>query len=79
MNRSHSVSFDEGLLIIGTKYAIGTNDGKEFRKVTYQGTKLMNGKPMMIFTTEENLQLSVNPSFHTYVMQEVDADYEVIT
>ena len=79
MRQSHSISFDEGLLTIGTKYGIGTNDGKEFSKVVYQGPKLMNGKPMMIFRTEENLQLSVNPSFHTYTIEEIDADYEVVT
>ena len=27
-------------------YTIGTNDGKEFRRVVYKGTKLLNGKPM---------------------------------
>ena len=51
-------------------YTIGTNDGKEFRRVVYKGTKLLNGKPMMVFKTEENTSLTVNPSFHTFTIEE---------
>ena len=35
-------------------YTVGTNDGKEFRRVVYKGTKLLNGKSMMVFKTEDN-------------------------
>ena len=52
-------------------YTIGTNDGKEFRRVLYRGTKLLNGKPMMVFVTEDNEQLTVNPSFHTFTLEEL--------
>ena len=52
-------------------YTIGTNDGKEFRRVVYKGTKLLNGKPMMVFRTEENTSLTVNPSFHTFTIEEL--------
>jgi len=72
--RSRSINFDEGLLQEGKVYAVGTNDGKEFRRVVYGGTRLMNGKPMMIFKTEDNLQLSVNPSFHTYTLEEIQTE-----
>ena len=51
-------------------YTIGTNDGKEFRRVVYKGTKLLNGKPMMVFKTEDNSRLTVNPSFHTFTIEE---------
>jgi len=63
-----SVSFDEGILEENMKYSIGTNDGKEFRRVVYKGTKLLNGKPMMVFKTEDEEDLSINPSFHTYTL-----------
>ena len=63
-----SISFDEGLLKEDLKYSIGTNDGKEFRRVVYKGTKLLNGKPMMVFKTEDEEDLSINPSFHTYTL-----------
>ena len=66
-----SISYDEGLLKKDRCYSIGTNDGKEFRRVVYKGTKLLNGKPMMIFKTEENTQLEVNPSFHTFTIEEL--------
>ena len=49
----------------------GTNDGKEFRRVVYKGTKLLNGKPMMVFTTEDNSRLTINPSFHTFTLEEI--------
>ena len=65
-----SISYDENLLKIGECYSIGTNDGKEFRRVVYKGTKLLNGKPMMVFKTEDNIKLTVNPSFHTYTIEE---------
>ena len=63
-----SIAYDEGLLNEDIKYTVGTNDGKEFRKVLYKGTKLLNGKPMMVFKTEDNETLTVNPSFHTYTL-----------
>jgi|TARA_Y100000034_G_scaffold131538_1_gene192484 hypothetical protein len=63
-----SISYDEGILNEDSKYTVGTNDGKEFRKVLYKGTKLLNGKPMMVFETEDNETLTVNPSFHTYTL-----------
>jgi hypothetical protein len=51
-------------------YTIGTNDGKEFRRVVYKGTKLLNGKSMMVFRTEDNSKLTINPSFHTFTIEE---------
>ncbi len=64
-------SYDDGILKEEECYTIGTNDGKEFRRVVYKGTKLLNGKPMMVFRTEENTQLEVNPSFHTFTLEEL--------
>ena len=63
-----SISYDDGLLKENSLYSIGTNDGKEFRKVVYKGTKLLNGKPMMVFETIDNERLTVNPSFHTFTI-----------
>jgi|TARA_Y100000034_G_scaffold69568_1_gene83998 hypothetical protein len=63
-------SYDEGLLHENCLYTIGTNDGKEFRMVTYKGTKLFNGKPMLVFETESKSRLTVNPSFHTFTLEE---------
>ena len=63
-----SVSYDDGLLKDEKIYTIGTNDGKEFRNVVYKGTKLLNGKPMIVFKTVDNEMLTVNPSFHTFTL-----------
>ena len=63
-------SYDDNLLSEEECYTVGTNDGKEFRRVVYKGTKLLNGRPMMVFKTEENQSLTVNPSFHTFTIEE---------
>ena len=65
-------SYDDGLLHEGKTYSVGTNDGKEFRSVIYKGTKLLNGKPMMVFKTAgiSKEQLTINPSFHTFTITE---------
>ena len=63
-------SYDESLLIQGSQYTIGTNDGKEFKKVSFVGLKQLNGKPMMVFKTNENKQVSINPSFHSFIIEE---------
>ena len=36
-------SYDEELLIQGSQYTIGTNDGKEFKKVVFVGLRQLNG------------------------------------
>ena len=63
-------SYDDGLLEEYKTYSVGTNDGKEFRSVVYKGTKLLNGKPMMVFETSgiSKEQLTINPSFHTFTI-----------
>ena len=63
-------SYDDGLLEEEKTYSIGTNDGKEFRSVIFKGTKLLNGKPMMVFETVDKQRLTVNPSFHTFTITE---------
>ncbi len=64
-------SYDESLLIQGSQYTIGTNDGKEFKKVSFVGLKQLNGKPMMVFKTEYDNQVSVNPSYYTFTLEEI--------
>ena len=68
--RDLNQSYDDGLLQENKTYTIGTNDGKEFRSVIYKGTKLFNGKPMMVFKTNgiSKEQLTINPSFHTFTI-----------
>jgi len=69
-NLSNNYGEIHSLLTQEECYTIGTNDGKEFRRVVYKGTKLLNGKPMMVFKTEDNSRLTVNPSFHTFTIEE---------
>ena len=65
----HNSSYDEGLLIQGSQYTIGTNDGKEFKKVSFVGFKQLNGKPMMVFRTDGDKQVTINPSFHSFTVE----------
>ena len=62
-------SYDEELLIQGLQYTIGTNDGKEFKKVSFVGFKQLNGKPMMVFRTDGDKQVTINPSFHSFTVE----------
>ena len=62
-------SYDESLLIQGSQYTVGTNDGKEFKKVAFVGLRQLNGKPMMVFKTDEDKQVSINPSFHSFIIE----------
>ena len=62
-------SYDEELLIQGSQYTIGTNDGKEFKKVAFVGFKQLNGKPMMVFRTDGDKQITINPSFHSFTVE----------
>tara|TARA_R110000744_G_scaffold67314_3_gene137270 strand:- start:15596 stop:15877 length:282 start_codon:yes stop_codon:yes gene_type:complete len=61
---------EEELLVKGVEYAIGVNDGTIFNRVIYKGTKSFNGKPMMCFETERKSQLSINPSYHSFTLEE---------
>ena len=72
--KNHEVTlkpFDDILFQYGFKYTIGTNDGAQFRSVIFTGTKLYQGKPMMTFKTSyDEQQITINPSFHSYTIQE---------
>lgn len=63
-------SMDEGLLTEGVEYTVGTNDGKVFNRVVYKGTKSFGGKSMMCFETEQGSQVSVNPSYNSFTIEE---------
>jgi|TARA_Y100000310_G_scaffold41862_1_gene39167 hypothetical protein len=61
---------DTELFITGHEYTVGTNDGAQFRRVTFTGTRLYHGKPMMTFKTHDSQQITINPSFHSYTIDE---------
>ena len=61
---------NEELLIRDNIYTVGLSNGTEWVRVKYLGTKPLNGKPMMVFKTSTDRQITVNPSFHTYTITE---------
>ena len=63
-------TMQEGLLIKGVEYSIGISDGKIFNRVIYKGTKSFGGKNMMCFETDRGSQLSINPSYNSFTIEE---------
>ena len=63
-------SYNEEILIPGQQYSIGTNDGKAFDEVAFEGYKKMYCKPMMVFRTMKNKQVTINPSYMSFVLEE---------
>ena len=61
---------NDELLIKDELYTVGLSNGTEWVRVKYLGTKPLNGKPMMVFKTSTNRQITVNPSFHTFTITE---------
>ena len=68
-------SFDDNLLAEGIEYTVGTNDGAQFKGIIYLGTKMMKGKNIMVFRTKDNNQLTINPSYHTFTLENNDTEY----
>lgn len=62
-------SFDDDILSPNFPYIIGLNDSTSFRKVVYNGTKMFNGKNMMVFTTNEGDKLMINPSYLSFALE----------
>ena len=61
---------NDNLLVENDLYTVGLSNGTEWVRVKYLGTKPLNGKPMMVFKTSTDRQITVNPSFHTYTITE---------
>ena len=70
ITNNKSTSFDDKLLAEGQTYTVGINDGVHFKKIIFVGTKLFNGKEMMVFKTEERQQITINPSYHSFTIEE---------
>ena len=63
-------TYNEQILVEGCEYSVGTNDGKEFSKVAFEGYKKLYGKPMMVFRTTANKQVTINPSYMSFAFEE---------
>jgi|TARA_R110002051_G_scaffold145245_3_gene218250 hypothetical protein len=68
-------SYDQTILAKGQEYTVGTNDGCCFKDVVYKGTKLYNGKHIMVFQTQNKQQLTINPSYHSYTLESPEIFY----
>ena len=61
---------NDELLIKDELYTVGLSNGTEWVRVKYLGTKPLNCKPMIVFKTSTDRQITVNPSFHTFTITE---------
>jgi len=63
-------TYNDEILIEGCEYSVGTNDGKEFGKIAFEGYKKLFGKTMMSFRTNNNRQVTINPSYMSFAIEE---------
>ena len=63
-------TYNDEILIVGCEYSVGTNDGKEFSKVAFEGYKKLYGKTMLSFRTNSNKQVTINPSYMSFAIEE---------
>jgi|TARA_Y100000310_G_scaffold87472_1_gene84304 Pyruvate/2-oxoacid:ferredoxin oxidoreductase gamma subunit len=70
--------WNDPILVEGIEYIVGMNDGTIFKNIVYTGTKIMNGKPIMVFQTEDHRQLAVNPSYHGFTLEEPQTEEETV-
>ena len=68
--RQADISYDDNILNREDEYIVGINDGTTFKQVKYKGVKLFNGKKMLVFETQLHKQLTINPSFHTFTLEQ---------
>lgn len=68
-------SYNQTVLTEGQEYTVATNDGCYFKDVVYKGTKLSYGKYIMVFQTQNRQQLTINPSYHSYTLENSEILY----
>jgi len=62
-------NYRDELYQTNNSYTIGVNDGKEFRKAKFTGSKMYNGKSMLTFSLEDEM-LCINASYLSYALTE---------
>lgn len=63
----NQISFDEN-----ETYSVGFNDGREFNKIRYICSRLLNGKTMLCFETEDSHDLTLNPSYISFYIKDTN-------
>ena len=63
------------VLIEGLKYTIELSTSSIFKNSVYLGTNLINGRTVWVFEITGKRLLEINPSFHTYILED-EAEFE---
>ena len=71
--------YNEELLAEGCEYDAGINDGTSFKDVIFVGTRQRNGKPIMVFSTKDNRQITIKQSYHTYTIEKKMTEMNSVT
>ena len=71
-------SFSNEIWAEGAMYTVGLNDGTNFKKMGFVRADVFGGKPLLIFQTEDKKQLEINPSYHSFTLEEDTEMNEVI-
>lgn len=69
-------SYSQPILTQGAIYTVGQNDGTVFNNIIYVGLKLLNGKIIMAFETASGNQLTINPSYHSFMLEDSGVENE---
>jgi len=65
-----TIQNEGSMLTEGVEYSVGTNDGKVFNRVVFKGLKNFGGKNMMCFETENKSQVTINPSYNSFTIED---------
>ena len=71
-------TYNDEIFIEGCEYSVGINDGKEISKVAFEGYKKLYGKTILVFRTSKNKQVTVNPSYMSFAIEE-DTEMNPVT
>jgi len=71
-------TYNDEIFIEGCEYSVGINDGKEISKVAFEGYKKLYGKTILVFRTSKDKQVTVNPSYMSFAIEE-DTEMNPVT
>ena len=63
-------SYNDEILVEGCEYSVGTNDGKEISKVAFEGYRKLYGKTILVFRTNKDKPIIINPSYMSFAIEE---------
>ena len=63
-------SYNDEIFIEGCEYSVGTIDGKEISRVAFDGYRKLYGKTILVFRTNKDKPIIINPSYMSFAIEE---------